>query len=66
MQFLLIAITAALGGLLFGYDTGMISSALLFVRNVFHLSTAGQSLVVTDPALGKMNYLLDGVLGAIP
>ncbi len=44
MQFILISVTAALGGLLFGYDTGVISSALLFVRTVFHLSTAGQSL----------------------
>jgi len=26
---------------------------------------AGQSLAVTDPALGTMNYLLDGVLGSI-
>jgi basic membrane protein A and related proteins len=27
---------------------------------------AGQSLAVMDPALGKMNYLLDGVVGSIP
>jgi len=26
---------------------------------------AGQSLAVTDPALGKMNYLLDGVVGSL-
>jgi basic membrane protein A and related proteins len=26
----------------------------------------GQSLAVGDPSLGKMNYLLDGVIGAIP
>ena len=48
----------ALGGLLFGYDTGVISSALLFVRTVFHLSTAGQSLVAGIVLVGA-------VLGAI-
>ncbi len=29
---------AALGGLLFGYDTGVISGAILFIRNQFSLS----------------------------
>jgi basic membrane protein A len=28
--------------------------------------TAGQSLGTKDPTLGKMNYLLDGVIGSIP
>ena len=27
---------------------------------------AGKPLAVTDPSLGKMNYLLDGVVGSIP
>jgi SP family galactose:H+ symporter-like MFS transporter len=54
MQFLLIAGTAALGGLLFGYDTGVISSALLFIRTVFHLSTAGQSLVAGIVLVGAV------------
>jgi len=27
---------------------------------------AGQSVAVADPSLGKMNYLLDGVIGSIP
>ncbi len=54
MQFVLIAITAALGGLLFGYDTGVISSALLFVRTVFHLSTAGQSIVAGIVLVGAV------------
>ena len=58
MQFALISVTAALGGLLFGYDTGVISSALLFVRTVFHLSTAGQSIVAGIVLVGA-------VLGAI-
>ncbi len=54
MQFALIAAVAALGGLLFGYDTGVISSALLFIREVFHLSTGGQSIVAGIVLAGAM------------
>jgi hypothetical protein len=43
MQFVLISITAAPGGLLFCHHTGIISSELLVIHSVFHLSTAGQS-----------------------
>lgn len=46
-----IAATAALGGLLFGYDTGVISGALLFLRKAFHLSPLMLG-VVTSTALG--------------
>jgi hypothetical protein len=35
---LAIAVAAAVGGLLFGYDTAVISGAILFVRELFHLS----------------------------
>ena len=34
----LTAVVAALGGLLFGYDTSVISGAMLFLRTDFHLS----------------------------
>jgi MFS family permease len=54
VQFILIAGIAALGGLLFGYDTGVISSALLFIREVFHLSTGGQSLVAGIVLVGAV------------
>jgi sugar porter (SP) family MFS transporter len=54
MQFALISATAALGGLLFGYDTGVISSALLFVRTIFHLSTAGESIVAGIVLVGAV------------
>lgn len=50
MQVLLVSLTAALGGLLFGYDTGVISAALLFLRETFHLSSLMQG-VVTSIAL---------------
>ena len=46
MSFYLIAAVAALGGLLFGYDTGVISGALLFIRQVMHLSATVQGIVV--------------------
>jgi len=46
MNFYLIAAVAALGGLLFGYDTGVISGALLFIRQVMSLSSTLQGVVV--------------------
>jgi len=46
MSFYLIAAVAALGGLLFGYDTGVISGALLFLRDVMSLSATMQGIVV--------------------
>ncbi len=51
MHIAFIAATAALGGLLFGYDTGVISGALLFLRTAFHLSSLMLG-VVTSIALG--------------
>jgi len=51
MHIAIIAATAALGGLLFGYDTGVISGALLFLRAAFHLSSLMLG-VVTSIALG--------------
>jgi len=47
----LVAVIAALCGLLFGYDTGVISGALLFVKRDFNLSPWLQS-VVTGAVLG--------------
>lgn len=41
-----VAIIAALGGLLFGYDTGVISGALLYIQRSFEL-TPGQESTVT-------------------
>jgi MFS transporter, SP family, galactose:H+ symporter len=52
MYFYLIAAVAALGGLLFGYDTGVISGALLFVRQVMHLSATLQGVVVAIALAG--------------
>ena len=49
---LYVAAVAALGGLLFGYDTGVISGALLFVKRSFHLGSTGQSVVVSAVLAG--------------
>ncbi len=43
---------AALGGLLFGYDTGVISGAVIFIKKDFALTTFPQELVVSMVLLG--------------
>jgi SP family galactose:H+ symporter-like MFS transporter len=46
------AVFAALGGLLFGYDTGVISGALIFIKRDFGLMTAAEEIVVSGVLLG--------------
>ncbi len=46
------ALFAALGGLLFGYDTGVISGALIFIKREFGLTTASEEIVVSGVLLG--------------
>jgi sugar porter (SP) family MFS transporter len=46
------ALFAALGGLLFGYDTGVISGALIFIKREFGLTTAAEEIVVSSVLLG--------------
>jgi SP family galactose:H+ symporter-like MFS transporter len=52
MQFYLVAAIASLGGLLFGYDTGVISGALLFIRDEFHLSPTMQDVLTGAVLVG--------------
>ncbi|PYD48247.1 sugar porter family MFS transporter [Novacetimonas pomaceti] len=55
------AAVAAVGGLLFGYDTGIIASALIFVTQTFSLSTAGQEWVAAALNIGAVfGALLSG------
>jgi MFS family permease len=48
------AAIAGLGGLLFGYDTGVIASALLFIEPEFGLSSFGSGLVVAAVPIGAV------------
>lgn len=43
---------AAVGGLLFGYDTGVISGAILFIKTQLALSTFAQELIVSMVLVG--------------
>jgi MFS transporter, SP family, galactose:H+ symporter len=49
---------AALGGLLFGYDTGVISGALLYLNESFHLTSLTKEVAVSSVLVGA-------ILGAI-
>jgi MFS transporter, SP family, galactose:H+ symporter len=49
---LLVASVAALGGLLFGYDTGVISGAILFVTKDFDLGTRLQAFTISVVLIG--------------
>src|SRR3954469_24774771 len=49
-----VAAVAALGGLLFGYDTGVISGALLFIEKDLNASTFDQSAIVGSLLLGAV------------
>jgi SP family galactose:H+ symporter-like MFS transporter len=51
---------AALGGLLFGYDTGVISGAELFLRDEFFLSTRALELIVSGVLVGAAVGALAG------
>ena len=45
---------AALGGLLFGYDTGVISGAILFIKSQFSLSATMEEIVVSSVLVGAV------------
>ena len=45
---------AALGGLLFGYDTGVISGAILFIKKQFSLSATLEEIVVSSVLVGAV------------
>ncbi len=62
-----ISIIAAIGGLLFGYDTGVISGALLFIKSDLHAGQFAQQAIVSALLLGAMvgavlsGYLADAI-----
>jgi sugar porter (SP) family MFS transporter len=50
----IIAGTAALAGLLFGFDTGVISGAILFIKGAFGLSPFAEELLVSGALVGAV------------
>jgi SP family galactose:H+ symporter-like MFS transporter len=54
-RFVVVAVgVAALGGLLFGYDTGVISGAILFIQKQFSLSSTLEGVVVSAVLAGAV------------
>ena len=48
------ALIASLGGLVFGYDSGAMSGALLFLKSAFHLTPFGREAMVSVIIIGAM------------
>lgn len=49
-----VALIAAIGGLLFGYDTGVISGALLFIKQEWAVSSFTQGCIVSSVLVGAV------------
>ncbi|TAN13483.1 MAG: MFS transporter [Chitinophagaceae bacterium] len=49
-----IVLVASVGGFLFGYDGSVITGALPFLTEYFHLSATGQGVAVSSAALGAI------------
>lgn len=56
--FIFVASVAALAGILFGFDTGVISGAILFINKHFHLNNEMTSIVVSMVLLGALTGAL--------
>jgi sugar porter (SP) family MFS transporter len=62
-----LAFIAAIGGFLFGYDTGVISGALLFIKTDLHAGTGTQQAIVSSVLVGAVvgaiasGYLADAI-----
>ncbi len=52
--YIVVAFIAALSGVLFGYDTGVISGAILFIKEEFHLTPELNGLVVSAVLMGAL------------
>jgi sugar porter (SP) family MFS transporter len=55
-----VSFIAGLGGILYGFDMGVIAAALIYVRDSFHLSTEMQEVLVIAVLVGVMIGALVG------
>src|ERR1700722_7463504 len=55
-----VSFIAGLGGILYGFDMGVIDAALIYVRDAFHLSTWMQEVLVIAVLIGVMIGALIG------
>lgn len=61
---IIVSAIAAIGGLLFGYDTGVISGAILFIKEQFRLDPTMQEFTVSAVLVGSVTgAALGGLLG---
>jgi len=57
-----VSLIAGLGGILYGFDMGIIAAALIFVRSTFSLSTQMEEAVVSVVLIGSM---LGAIIGGV-
>ena len=51
---ILVGVTAAIGGLLFGHDTGVISGAILYIQQQFNLASQQTEFVTSAVLIGAL------------
>jgi len=59
-QLTLISFVTAIGGLLFGYDTGVISGAILYIKEQYIVSTVQEELIISMVSMGAIFGALSG------
>src|ERR1700712_3035685 len=55
-----VALSAAAIGVIYGYDTGVVAGALLFIPKQLHLTTSETSFIATSLAFGMILGALAG------
>lgn len=56
----MVSAVAAIGGLLFGYDTGVISGAILYIKKEFAVSLFQEELIISMVSLGAIFGAISG------